>query len=325
MASVQPGARKTNISEQSVSPKLAAIIMYIIWTGVLATGVFLQHISLRLGIVFAWFVYNYVSWLVPAWRRAILSRRAANIGEGFAFAGALMLAIGVYNEQSVIASVGLFAASFCFLYAPFLLFRVVNVPACRPHWLDIAVGVYILIIAVRWPFSPLTTFGSVSIGTFAAAALCVTFFLAIRFWNRTDWSLRWPKRATRQVVLSSVVIVASGVILAVLFQMSPTVDFINLATSAVLLGPLTAMVVFGVIHMVVYERLTDMKASHALLSARVVSTLLYVAASAFFAPNNVLLMSVVGIAASLTVQRREFLSPVMVLSALGYVVSSIIA
>src|SRR5690625_1246207 len=140
--------------------------------------------------VLIWLVYNFVPWWVLRWRLQIISKRGELLGFGYAFGAGLITALPAATAVSFGRAVGLIGLNIVLLALPFVLPFALRFLPSRPHWTDIVVATYFGSLVWWWPLDvAIGTWQGVHLAPFVAASSLVTYFIGVRYWNRTIWEL----------------------------------------------------------------------------------------------------------------------------------------
>lgn len=243
-ASVDPKQKKAGRMDGTGWAAVASIAVWVVGIG---HAVHTGALGGLTAVVLLWLVYNFIPWWVLRWRLLIISRRGPLLGFGYAFGAGIVsaLAADTGGLGGTLAMIGL---NMVLLALPFALPFTRRFLPSRPHWTDLLVAAYFVSLLWWWPLdTAIETWENVRLAPFVAATALVTYFIGVRYWNRIVWE--WNVRR-RDVGLTLAVLAIIGAILwweygwpGELASIQP----LPLLYSAMILGPVFATAVFGVI------------------------------------------------------------------------------
>lgn len=317
----QQTAGRASIQHQG----MVALVLLSGWILIFGYALFSLQLHWAAGVAGLWLSYNFLCWLVPEWRLAILSRRGNSVGLGFAMAGGAVITLGLSGGMSLGNILVSIMVNTLLLYLPFAVILLAQLPAGRPHWLDLVFSMHILAMPFFWPFdSALVPGSTMRLGGFIAAATAVTLFLGARFWSRTKWELSVNKDDLKRTLLASTVVVLAVWLDPFVSVTLKTVHWIDAVYRGAVLAPVSTLLLFGVVRAVLRGMLPVQEARTAQTVASIVSAVLFVALSYVtfqgWGLSTVVLAAVCGYLAG----RTRDMGPVGVVSMIGYVLFTLV-
>lgn len=224
----------------------AAVALMAVWVVGIGHALQTGTVPWLTGLVLLWLIYNFIPWWVLRWRLLIISRRGNLLGFGYAFGAGIISALAAETGGfgGTLAMMGL---NVLLLALPFVLPFALRFLPARPHWTDLLVAAYFVSFVWWWPLdTAVGAWENVRLAPFVAATSLVTYFIGVRYWNRTIWELNVRRR---DVGLTLGILAALSAVLwwehggpSGLFA-----DVLPFMYSFMVVGPLIATAVFGVI------------------------------------------------------------------------------